>query len=28
VVDTTGADIDDLVKQVLAVLDEKRQPPT
>lgn len=28
VVDTTSADIDDLVKQVLAVLDEKRQPPT
>jgi bifunctional enzyme CysN/CysC len=28
VVDTTGADIDDLVKQVLAVLDEKRQPRT
>jgi bifunctional enzyme CysN/CysC len=28
VVDTTGADIDDLVKQVLALLDEKRQPRT
>ena len=28
VVDTTDADIDGLVKQVLALLDEKRQPPT
>jgi bifunctional enzyme CysN/CysC len=28
VLDTTGADIDELVAQVLALLDERRQPPT
>jgi bifunctional enzyme CysN/CysC len=28
VLDTTGADIDDLVAQVIALLNERRQPPT